>query len=338
MGCERPVEARCVPRRPDGRGPRSPPPARARPRPGAAPPTVADHAGLGGSVGGRYVGGAHRKVLVDHVIDRRLERAPEALVIGRGEVEVHPRGAVRVQLRARDKRSLELLEDQGVEDMRAGVELAHQLAELGVDGRLHRARDLHGGREDVPELPARYFHADDRHLAPAASAPRRGRPADPPPPGWNGVSRARAPRDARRRRGSRWSAPRDVRDRSIGTPSPHLRASTRTSKCSARASKHLNSACASGSTTATLGSAPAKRSIGLHRVPEREHDHPRLVACALPQDHGPGARLGGEAREGASREHTRYQRRRRSGSREPTRSGGSSHHLRGPVGLPTAWR
>jgi hypothetical protein len=55
--------------------------------------TVADHARLGGRVARWNVGVAHRKVLADHVIDRRLQGAPEPVVVGVGEIEIHPSGA-----------------------------------------------------------------------------------------------------------------------------------------------------------------------------------------------------------------------------------------------------
>jgi hypothetical protein len=147
---------------------------------------------------------------------------------------------------------VELLEDEGVEDVGARVELGHELPKLGVHGRLHRARDLDGGREDVPDLPARRFHADDLHFSPApaqhASVGELTSSA--------GVER-RFPEqhrtgtriDDKRRDGQHlWMLVTEVARHS----GLEVRASTRTCKCSPRASRRVKNACASGSTTAAV--------------------------------------------------------------------------------------
>src|SRR5712691_5104624 len=72
---------------------------------------VADQARLSPRVVRGHVAVAHGQVLADHVVDRRLQGAPQPIVVGVGEIEIHPGGPVIVQLSAGDERAVELPED-----------------------------------------------------------------------------------------------------------------------------------------------------------------------------------------------------------------------------------
>ena len=94
-------------------------------------------------------------ILADQVVDRLLEGA-QAIVVGPGHVEIHARRTVVVHLHAGDEGTVEGLEDQGVQDVRVGVELAHHAAEVGIDRGLDAAGDFDRLSSRCQSLPAEY--------------------------------------------------------------------------------------------------------------------------------------------------------------------------------------
>src|SRR5262245_13958346 len=103
--------------------------------------TAAYQATLGLRLGHRYVNELHADVLHDHVVDRPLQR-PQVIVVGCLDVEIHARRAVLVHLNPGDQGPVEALEDERIEDVRAGMELSHGAAEIGVDAGFDAAGNL----------------------------------------------------------------------------------------------------------------------------------------------------------------------------------------------------
>ena len=175
---------------------------------------AADQAMLGLGLAHRDVGEADGDVLADQIVDRSFERA-QAVVVGAGHVEIHARRAVLGHLHSRYQGAVEALEDQRVQDVRVGVELAHLAPEGRIDCRLDAARDVALGVEQVPKLAGGIVKAGDLGLAalPAQDAAvgelaatarieRRARQHDPAGP------QTRLPRSA----GSRLRAAHDIKD------------------------------------------------------------------------------------------------------------------------------
>jgi len=124
---------------------------------------TADQAGRGLRLVHRHVEEVERDVLTNEVVDRSFERA-QAIVVGGGDVEIHARRAVVGHLHAGHQRTVELLEDQRIQHVRAGVELAHPAAEVGIDDGLQLARHLARRIEQMPELAGRHFEPGDLRL------------------------------------------------------------------------------------------------------------------------------------------------------------------------------
>ena len=100
----------------------------------------------------------------DDVVDAGVEAA-QHLVVDLGEVEVHPPGAVGVDLRAGDERAGEAVVDEGVEDVRVGVQLSDPRPVLGVDAHDDRVPHLGIGVEQVPDDVVDRLDGDDRYSA-----------------------------------------------------------------------------------------------------------------------------------------------------------------------------
>ena len=92
-----------------------------------------------GRVAGVDVHAAHVDAAADHVVDAGVEAA-QHVVVDLREVEVHAPGAVGVDLGAGDERAGEAVVDEGVEDVRVGVQLGDPRAVFGVDAHDDRAR------------------------------------------------------------------------------------------------------------------------------------------------------------------------------------------------------
>ena len=74
--------------------------------------------------------------------------------------------AVLVHLDAGDKRAIEGMVDERVDDMQAGMKLAHELPEGGIDRGFDRAGgQFDAARQEVPDFAVLHVEADDRALA-----------------------------------------------------------------------------------------------------------------------------------------------------------------------------
>ncbi len=81
------------------------------------------------------------------------------------QVEIHACRTVLGHLHAGDQSAVEALEDQGVQDVRAGMELAHGSAKVGIDDRLDASRKFSLGVEQMPELARTDLEANHPGLA-----------------------------------------------------------------------------------------------------------------------------------------------------------------------------
>ena len=80
---------------------------------------------------------------VDHLVEARAERLHPS-VVDLGQIEVHPPGAVAVDLGTGDERTGELLEDERVEHVAHRVQRRHRQPMVGVDRHRDRPRRLRG--------------------------------------------------------------------------------------------------------------------------------------------------------------------------------------------------
>ena len=120
-----------------------------------SPATVAGVAGVD-------VHAAHVDAAADHVVDAGVEAA-QHVVVDLRQVEVHPPGAVGVDLGAGDERAGEAVVDEGVEDVRVGVQLGDARAVVGVDAHDDRRRlGSTAVVEQVPHDVVDGLDADDR--------------------------------------------------------------------------------------------------------------------------------------------------------------------------------
>jgi GNAT superfamily N-acetyltransferase len=122
-----------------------------------------DQAGLVDGVIHRHVAVADGEILADRVVDGAVERA-KPLVIGIRQVEIHARGAVGIHLHAGNERSVELLVDEGIEQVGVGMQLAHHLAEVGIDHGFDAARQLAIVGQQNPHASAIRLETGDRHI------------------------------------------------------------------------------------------------------------------------------------------------------------------------------
>ena len=116
-------------------------------------------------LGGVDVDRGHGEAAGDHVV-HRVGEARDAVVVDLGQVEVHPAGAVAVDLGARDERAGELGEHERVEHVAGGVQRGDAEPVVGVDAHLHvTGRRRVGVGEDVPPRVAVDLDAGDRRRA-----------------------------------------------------------------------------------------------------------------------------------------------------------------------------
>ena len=111
---------------------------------------AADEAGDSRRVAGVDVHAAHLDTAADHVVHAVAEPT-QRVVVDLRQVEVHPPGAVGVDLGAGDERARPTLVDERVQDVRVGVQLGDQRAPGGVDTHDDVAGELEPRIvEDVP--------------------------------------------------------------------------------------------------------------------------------------------------------------------------------------------
>jgi hypothetical protein len=104
-----------------------------------------------------HITGPNVQASAYNIVDRGFQRA-KPIVINFRKIEIHMRSAVRRDLGAGHQRTLELLEHESIENMRARVQLRNEMAVLSID---RNANALSLWNEPVDEMPGRpptYFN------------------------------------------------------------------------------------------------------------------------------------------------------------------------------------